>query len=793
MGYKIQVVAKEERKNGFAALDKLLNDPSWPKDKILATAKLNIKLFEQWDELPDAEFCKTMKVLRENNPDIYGVFWWWRKALEDHVKTGNEEDGFQIKETRYRCFSITQFLSRPFSDDWENDRVTLKSGACPLITEEKIKEGLDHKVIKKFAYICHNKDIYTEEDEIADVRGLIKTGDRKFAHWHIVIDVPSKVPVSTIARWFDVPPNMIKIVRGKGAFLDAVEYLPHESPKSIEQGKTHYDYDEIVVSPGFDLPKELKDLQEHRARYGKRAGEMTSADTMRLHVMEDGWSLRDCRRDDPLTYSRIRSTLPQLRLDYLLDAPPCPFRITIYVEGEGGIGKSSFCRYMAEEMAKDFDNPYFPIGNDHRVTFDGYDGEPVIIFNDMRASDFISRFGSSGTYKILDSHPDKEAQQAKNSRVVLTNYINIINGVEPYQDFIDGLIATYVDIDGNVKREDETQAWRRFPIIICVRENDFDILLNTGFFNRDLRSVKTMVMYANVCGSVAKVSQSLDGVAKKTVINHVTKPVIELVDRIKEKEGDKISDPADLPEEFNTYGTVKYGYEIEAERRAAEKERLLKEKEKELQRLKKMQEKLVSDKDRILPLFGAWFWFTDGPTAPVCCPYTFAGACEVDRLVYEEPKKEWELAYSGVTDEQLLWLAKQFETDAVIRSNFVNGALTCRSAVELRQAIISEWTGEYPITIEYDIDEDGDVTVTAVDADGTKDRHLLHEISLFSKPSHVKHIKHITMPESAIAKAEKDMTVTVDSEEPFDFLEYISASEEEQTKEEAWLHGDTKE
>lgn len=357
-----------------------------------------------------------------------------------------------------------QFLSRPFSDDWEDDRRTLKSGVEPLITEDVIRAGLDHKVIKRWAYVWHDRDIYTEEDEITDRRGLVKAGDRKFKHVHAVVDIPSKVPLSTVARWFNVPPQFVKIGHGKGVFLDMVEYLVHESPKAVEQGKTHYD-DEMTVSLGFDFRKELTDLQRNRAKYGKRAGEMSKADTMRMHVMRDGWTMRMCRDDDPLTYAKIRSTLPPLRLDYLLDSEPCPFRMNIYVDGLAGIGKLSMCRYIAESMFGAYDNPDFSIGNDERLSFDGYDGEPAIIWNDFRVTDFIQQFKPQGTYRILDTHPGKEAQQAKHSRVILINALNIINGVQPYEEFIAGLAGTYTDKYGiHHQAEDENQAWRNWRV-----------------------------------------------------------------------------------------------------------------------------------------------------------------------------------------------------------------------------------------------------------------------------------------------------------------------------------------
>ena len=87
-------------------------------------------------------------------------------------------------------------------------------------------------------------------------------------------------------------------------------------------------------------------------------------------------------------------------------------------------------------MFQSVDDPYFSIGNDERVTFDGYDGQPAIIWDDMRVTDFIHQFGSNGAYRLLDPHPRKIAEQAKHSRVILNNALNIINGVQPYEEFI---------------------------------------------------------------------------------------------------------------------------------------------------------------------------------------------------------------------------------------------------------------------------------------------------------------------------------------------------------------------
>jgi len=488
MAYKTKNSMKSERKMGMAAMRDMVGKPGFDPQAALALAQQNLDAFGKLDDLDNAAFIRCMDDMRKNHPDLYPVFWWWRNSEE---KAGRrQETDSEQPETRYRTFMITQFLREPFSDDWEDDRKTLKPGVEPWITEEQIADGLNHATIKRWAWVWHDRDVYTEQDEIADRNDRIKAGEMKFKHAHIMLDIPSKFPISTVARWFNVPPQQVTVMRGRGAFLDGVEYLPHESPRAIEQFKTHYDDDEIHASPGFDFRKELTDLQAHRAKYGKRAGDMTPADTMRMHVMHDGWNMKQCRDDDPLTYAKIRSSLPPLRLDYLLDAEPCPFRMNIYVDGPGGIGKTSFCRYLAEMLFSNTDSAYFTIGNDERVTFDGYDGQPAIIWDDVRVSGLIRQFGRDGVFRLLDPHPDKDAQQAKHSRVILTNAMNIINGIQPYEEFIAGLAGTYTDREGvQHQAEDENQAWRRIPLILRVTPDDFKVLINEGFVNDDLHSI----------------------------------------------------------------------------------------------------------------------------------------------------------------------------------------------------------------------------------------------------------------------------------------------------------------
>ena len=62
---------------------------------------------------------------------------------------------------------------------------------------------------------------------------------------------------------------------------------------------------------------------------------------------------------------------------------------------------------------------------------------------------------------------------SKFGSVKLINCVNIVTSTQDYKDFLRGLI------DDN--DPDPTQAHRRFPIIIPIHANYFEILLNSGY------------------------------------------------------------------------------------------------------------------------------------------------------------------------------------------------------------------------------------------------------------------------------------------------------------------------
>lgn len=83
--------------------------------------------------------------------------------------------------------------------DLENMKLFLASKAC----------------IKEFAYVIHDKDIYTADDE--QKHADHKTGSLKPAHIHLLLRFNSNQPQNTayISKWFKIPENFISKINGK--------------------------------------------------------------------------------------------------------------------------------------------------------------------------------------------------------------------------------------------------------------------------------------------------------------------------------------------------------------------------------------------------------------------------------------------------------------------------------------------------------------------------------------------------------------------------------------------------
>lgn len=436
-----------------------------------------------------------------------------------------------------RIFNIMQYEKHPTSGE-------------PLWSVSQIEEGLDHKTIVEWAWVYHDKDKWTEQDELADSSHI--AGQTKPPHYHVAISVPKNaMEVETIARWFGVPMNFVDIVRGRGAFLDCVEYLTHEGLKQQKQGK--YRYDDSEIHANFDWRKELDERALSRAKYGKEVDLKTA---LRLKVFSGELTLRDVRRLYEINYITDMERLTKLRLAYLSAKEPPRIRHNYYISGGGGQGKGTASRVLAHALYPDIEDEadlIFRVGAEG-TTFEGYDGQPVIIWDDCRSIDLLKKLGGRGNvFNVFDPIPHKQYQNVKYGAINLVNSVNIVNSVQPWEEFLNGLVGEYTDRNGELhKAEDDekSQSYRRFPFIMPLREEDFDILISRAYIE-GTRDFDEYIKFKNLKGNFAKIAMACPDVV--SLVN-VTSPALEPLVTARDKVDCRKTTIELSPEEIAEFG-----------------------------------------------------------------------------------------------------------------------------------------------------------------------------------------------------------------------------------------------
>ena len=397
-----------------------------------------------------------------------------------------------------RVFNIMQYVNHPETGE-------------PLLNEDTIKLALAHKTIKQWAYVLHDKDVYSEKDEEDDPTH--KQGDTKPPHWHIVLNCSQQVEIQTIAKWFGIADNFVDIPKGNGAgkFLDCVEYLTHENAKQRELGKHRYDDSEIKASEGFNWREKLDKRNDNKLKYGK---DLSDEEQILYDVMYNGMTLHEVEKQDPFCYMNNIDKLLKYRLDYIRRMKPPKTRINYYIYGKGGIGKDLMSRSLARALFPDIEEDediFFVVGAGN-VTFEGYDGQPVIIWSDRRSLQLVKTLGGKENFfNVFDTHPTKQRQNVKNSSISLCNVVNIINGQEDYIEFLDNIVRVKNDNGEWVIGEDKGQSYRRFPFIIPLHDEYFDLMVNKGYFSGERELFTEYEEYNQIRGNMAKIAQKCGG------------------------------------------------------------------------------------------------------------------------------------------------------------------------------------------------------------------------------------------------------------------------------------------
>lgn len=406
--------------------------------------------------------------------------------------------------------------------------VTLSLRVDAGCTEGLIKTVLNHwsKGIKGSAYILHDKDSYTEK-EVKDINKRldndiqalkdanvwtqekedelqakkVAVGEHKPDHWHILLDFGTNPKsVSAIATMFHTIPSMVnKVMGGKKGFASFLAYLTHITPTAMNDGKFEYDTSEVK---GLKFPETgeydgFSTYEDFANAYleGTFITDVTAKDVLQGRITPDELMVKD-----PDYFLKHETMIRRARVNYNNSKPTPTSLFNFFVgtgssdrEGsQGRIGKGIMCKALAlSYLANMFPNIDFTAMTEDQlkkkgyiywaggagVPFQGYDGQPIVIWEDCRAFDLIKAFGGiNNVFKALDTHPKPIGLNIKYGEVYLKNSIFIFDGAQTYEQFIDELTTKWVqDMDSsgdihNVMKvnEDQSQAKGRFPFILEI-------------------------------------------------------------------------------------------------------------------------------------------------------------------------------------------------------------------------------------------------------------------------------------------------------------------------------------
>lgn len=314
-----------------------------------------------------------------------------------------------------------------------------QKNANPELTEEDFR----NKVTKSVKELCTDPDdkyylIFHDKDVKED-------GELKPLHAHIHFEFKNSRSYTAIYEKLEI--SREKNLRAGGNKVIACRYLTHRNEKDINNGKYQYDISEVISSENADYRKDIIGKIEKSSH--SKSGQNREDFCLELSYQISEQALLLSKAKEILFEEFDKLTAQQLwnknkkqfelnRQEYI-DKEFTRMgkgnrnHIGIYIQGEGGTGKSTLAKNIAE--ARDEYGQHAPSTNKKRLDLgSGYDGQRTIVINEF---DSTSGIAFRELFQILEPNiVNQLSSRFKDAHII--NDLTIMTNSDDFFEWSDG-------------------------------------------------------------------------------------------------------------------------------------------------------------------------------------------------------------------------------------------------------------------------------------------------------------------------------------------------------------------
>ncbi len=354
------------------------------------------------------------------------------------------------------------------------------------LTEEDFRES----VVQRIKDYCQNEDdryhiIFHDKD-------LKDDGSSKPLHAHFYIDFKHAHTYSSVYKALSISREQnLEFVRSS---IKACRYLTHRNERNMEEHKFPYEVSEVISSNNGnyidDIMGKIKNHNKEKADNGLEIDEYCLE--LSYQISEEGLLIMEAKQQ---LFEQFTQRIAQkawnsnkrqfeenrqefIQKEFIRMSKGERNHTGIYIQAEGGTGKSYLARLLAEEH--DRLGAHTPSINKKRFDLgSGYKGEKTIVINELDASCGMT---FRELFQILE--PDSATQLSSRFKdAYIINDLTIITNSDSYWDWCDSWFGK--------KNKEYHQLMRRIRFVIKMIHDEKNKVIKIELWNytatRDLK------------------------------------------------------------------------------------------------------------------------------------------------------------------------------------------------------------------------------------------------------------------------------------------------------------------